>query len=222
MRSEDRHLALYHQSHKVMSKIFVIFLILLTCYSSHAQEAKRWTEADRKYLLDNLIRSQEELINETKNLTREQWLFKESPDRWSINEIVEHIALWELLLEYRITRQLQGGLQPTRAMNAIADSVVLGFIMESKKHHSPDYTQPFTYTLPMGLNDPEYNLAWASKLRKEAIRHVSEESTDLRQYYVGDSESNTHQVYITLFGHADRHLRQIRQVKGHPNYPGQN
>lgn len=204
-----------------MSKVSVIFLFLICC-NSQAQEAKRWTEEDRKYLLDNLTRSQEELINETKDLTREQWLFKESPDRWSINEIVEHIAIWELLLEYRITRQLQGGLQPARAMKAIADSVVLGFIMEPKKHHSPDYTQPFTYTLPMGLNDLENNMAWVLKLRKEAIRHVSEESTDLRQYYVGDSEINTHQVYITLFGHADRHIRQIRQVKQHPKYPRQN
>ncbi len=28
-----------------------------------------WTEADRKYLLDNLIRSKEEIVRETKNLT---------------------------------------------------------------------------------------------------------------------------------------------------------
>ena len=52
-----------------------------------------WTEEDRKYLLDNLIRSKEEIIAETKNLTKEQWNFKESPDRWSINQIVEHIFI---------------------------------------------------------------------------------------------------------------------------------
>ncbi|MDZ7649835.1 MAG: hypothetical protein U5K54_23340 [Cytophagales bacterium] len=40
-----------------------------------------WTEADRKYLVDNLIRSKEEIIAETKNLTKAQWNFKESPDR---------------------------------------------------------------------------------------------------------------------------------------------
>ena len=52
-----------------------------------------WTEADRKYLLDNLIRSKEEIIAETNNLTKSQWNFKESPDRWSINQIIEHICL---------------------------------------------------------------------------------------------------------------------------------
>jgi hypothetical protein len=110
------------------------------------------------------------------------------------------------------------GPHPERAINALPDSVVFGFIVENKKHFTLDYTQPFSYTVPMGLNDPEQNLAWVLKLRQEAIDHVSGESKDLRQYYVEDSESNTHQVYITLFGHADRHVRQIRQVKQHPSY----
>lgn len=203
-------------------KTIVIVLLALSCISLHAQEIKHWTEADRKYLLDNLIRSRDELIYETKALTKAQWQFKESQDRWSINEIVEHITLWELLLDYRITRQLGGGVQPDRAMKALADSAGLKFIMEEKKHHSPDYTQPFTYTVPMGLNSLDTNLAWVLKLRKEAIDHVSKTSSDLRLYYVNDSESNTHQVYVTLFGHTDRHIRQIKKVKQHPAYPVNN
>src|SRR6186713_3015020 len=71
-----------------------------------------WTEADRKYLLDNLIRSKEEIIAETKNLTKEQWNFKESPDRWSINQIVEHICLWELIQMNEISVALQAGPLP--------------------------------------------------------------------------------------------------------------
>jgi hypothetical protein len=65
--------------------------------TNEPSKAPIWTEADRKYLVDNLIRSKEEIIVETKNLTKEQWNFKESPDRWSINQIVEHICLWELI-----------------------------------------------------------------------------------------------------------------------------
>ena len=68
--------------------------------------APQWTEADRKYLLDNLIRSKQELMDETKNLSKKQWNFKESPDRWSINQIVEHIALWEILFMHEISRAL--------------------------------------------------------------------------------------------------------------------
>ena len=54
--------------------------------AAYAQDAKPWSEADRKYLLDNLMRSREELMKETQNLSKEQWSFKESADRWSINQ----------------------------------------------------------------------------------------------------------------------------------------
>jgi hypothetical protein len=184
-----------------------------------AQEAKLWTEVDRKYLLDNLVRSRDELIKETQGLTKEQWSFKESPDRWSINEIVEHIAIWELLLDHRISKQLGGGPQPVLAKNAIPDSVNLNFILEEKKHISTNYTKPFTYTLPMGLNDLHNNVSWFLKMRNESVDYVTKTTDDLRMYYVAESRGNTHQVYITLFGHTDRHLRQIKKVKQHPAYP---
>src|SRR5690349_2168847 len=71
-----------------------------------------WTEADRKYLLDNLIRSKEEIIAETKNLTKEQWNFKEGPDRWSINQIIEHICFWELIQMNEISVSLRMGPLP--------------------------------------------------------------------------------------------------------------
>jgi hypothetical protein len=197
---------------------FGLFLLSLSA-TGQAQEAKLWTEVDRKYLVDNLIRSRDELIKETQGLTKEQWSFKESPDRWSINEIVEHIALWELLLDYRISRQLRGGAQPMLAKNAIPDSLNLNFIMEEKKHIAADYTKPYTYTLPMGVNNLQSNVSWLLKMRNESIDYVAKTTDDLRVYYVADSRANTHQTYITLFGHTDRHILQIKKVKQHPGYP---
>ncbi|MFZ1808391.1 MAG: DinB family protein, partial [Cyclobacteriaceae bacterium] len=83
----------------LLTLIFIFGLFLLSKGQTKADEPSKvpvWTEADRKYLLDNLIRSKEELIAATRNLTTAQWNFKESPDRWSINQIIEHICLWEL------------------------------------------------------------------------------------------------------------------------------
>ncbi|MFM7854123.1 MAG: hypothetical protein ACKO96_19925, partial [Flammeovirgaceae bacterium] len=71
-----------------------------------------WTAADRKYLLDNLIRTKKALIAETKSLTKKQWDFKESPDQWSINQIVEHIDRYELIFMHEISVSLQMGPIP--------------------------------------------------------------------------------------------------------------
>lgn len=203
-----------------MKKIFLLLSIVggsfFCCFS---QDVKQWTETDRKYLLGNLIRSKEELIKETKGLTKEQWSFKESPDRWSINQVVEHIATWELLLDHEISRALTEGSKPDLYKTAKADSIFVGFIMEEKPHVSIEYTRPFTYTVPMGLNDLQNNMAWFSKMRNESIGYIEKAKEDLRSFNLKTGSPNIHQRYITLFGHSDRHLRQIRKIKQHPNYP---
>ena len=159
------------------------------------------------------------MINETKGLSKAQWSFKESPDRWSINEIVEHIGIWELLLSARISTQLDSQPHPELIATAVPDSIKLGFIMEDKVHHSADYTKPYTYTMPMGLNDLKSNITWVLKMRNESISFIETTKADLRAYFLPDSKTNTHGTFITLYGHTDCHLRQIRKVKQHPAYP---
>jgi hypothetical protein len=196
-----------------------VFALLITTQVAYTQPVKTWTEADRQYLLENLKRSKNSLIKETENLTPKQWNFKESPDRWSINQIVEHIAIWELLLDHEISRGLGAGPQPELQNLAKTDSAYLAFIMEDKPHISIEYTKPFTYTLPMGLNDGKSNLAWFLKMRNESIDYVTGATENLRAYFLKPGRPCTHQVYITVFGHADRHIRQIQKVKRDPKYP---
>ena len=194
----------------------LLFLIVVLAYS---QETKQWTEADRQYLVDNLTRSRDELIRETKDLTKEQWSFKETSDRWSINQIVEHIATWELLMTHDVSRMITSGPQPALAGQARPDSTYLGFIMEEHPHITTEHTKPFTYTVPQGLNDLKNNMAWLLKMRNESIGYVAATQEDLRMYFMKAGGSNIHQRYITIFGHLDRHLRQIKKVKQHPGYP---
>jgi hypothetical protein len=159
------------------------------------------------------------IIQETVNLTPEQWDFKESPGRWSIKEVVEHIAIWELLLTHEVSKALFTGLQPELNKTVKADSIYYGKIMEEKPHISVDYTKPFTYTLPMGLNDGKNNVAWFLKMRNESIEYIKTANDDLRSHYFKPGRPNVHQVYITIYGHTLRHLKQIKKIKGNPNYP---
>ena len=202
----------------IISAMLVGFSMALSMQLS-AQQPLPWSETDRKYLVDNLARTREMIIRETTNLTKDQWNFKESPDRWSISEVVEHIAIWELLLSHEVSKALSAGLQPALNKDAKPDSIYVGFIMENKLHISTEYTKPFTYTLPMGLNDGKNNLAWFLKMRNESIDYLSTSKEDLRSYYLKASRPNIHQLYITIFGHSERHHRQIMKIKAHPNYP---
>lgn len=200
-----------------MKKIILVFIVSISSFIPAISQESLWTEADRNYLMENLIRSRDELQKEIQSLTEKQWEFKESPDRWSIAEVVEHISLWELLFQHEISNSLKAGENPERTTTAHPDSYFLNFIMEEKPHVSAEYTVPFTYTVPMGLNSLKSNTAWFLKLRDESISYVKSSKDNLRLYF--NSYGNVHQIYIYAFGHTDRHLRQIKKIKQHSNYP---
>ena len=71
----------------------------------------------------------------------------------------------------------------------------------------------------MGLNDGKTNVAWFLKMREESIAYLKTATEDLRTYYLKPGRPNIHQVYITIFGHTERHLRQVRKIKANSNYP---
>jgi DinB superfamily len=177
-----------------------------------------WTEDDRKFLLDNLVRSRQEIIEETRNLTKEQWNFKESPDRWNINQIVEHIALWELLFMREVSRALAREPDPAFAHYA-PDSVFLDDPKGLKQNNAREYTKPFSFAVPLGNNEGKNNVIWLTTMRNESIEYLKKENKNIRLQYDYGSGVNVHQYYIMIFSHTDRHLRQLRKVKTHPNYP---
>ncbi|MDJ1502030.1 hypothetical protein [Xanthocytophaga agilis] len=56
-------------------------------------------------------------------------------------------------------------------------------------------------------------------MRSESIAYLTKAPEDLRLYFLRAGRPSVQQVYINVFGHIDRHLRQIKKVKQHPNYP---
>lgn len=178
-----------------------------------------WTDSDKKYLLDNLIRSREEIMKETKSLTKAQWAFKESPERWNINQIVEHIAIWELLFMREISQALSQS-PDSIFMNFAADSI---FLNNDSKGINPksalEYTKPFSFAVPLGNNEGINNVIWLNTMRNESIDYLKNEMRNIRLHYIGRSGRNIHHNYMIIFAHTDRHLKQIRKLKAHPMYP---
>lgn len=211
----------------IIMKITLLTLTLIFGLLNHSKGQTKtdepskvpvWTEADRKYLFDNLIRSKEEIIAETKNLTKEQWNFKESPDRWSINQIVEHICLWELIQMNEISVALGMGPMPDFPQH-LPDSIFINQDPKRlKKNITTDYTKPFTYGVPLGNNEGKNNVIWYTTMRNESIDYLKKTNDNLRIHYICFGP-NIHQRYMMFFQHSFRHLGQIKEVKASPNYP---
>lgn len=205
-----------------MKRFFLyLFLFQGIVLNSFSQQTKLWTDQDKKYLVTNLSRTKQSIIDETKDLTAAQWNFKSSAESWSINQIVEHLAIWELLLEREIGLALFAGPKPELTKDVRSDSSVVATLLEEKQHIATEFTKPFTFTVPLGLNEGKSNLASFLKMRNEAIGFTDSTTTDLRYYFLRPGRKDVHQVFITIFAHTDRHLRQIRKVKLSQNYPKQ-
>ena len=202
-----------------MKHFFFTTIAIILLLSSFAQPSKSWNDADRKYLIANLVRTRDSIIKVTSNLSEAQWNFKESPDRWSINQVVEHLAIWELLFDREISQALLVGEKPEWDDGKKTDSSTVAFLMEEKPHITTEYTKPFTYTVPMGTNSGKNTRAWFLKMRNEGIDFVDTTTSNLRVYYQRPGRGNIHQVFISIFAHTDRHLRQIQRVKADPRYP---
>ena len=200
-----------------MKHLILLSFALASCLTAFAQTTEKlWTETDRQFTIENLKRSRDEVVRETENLTPAQWAFRESPDRWSIGEVVEHLALWEIIWSREISMGSRSKPQPELNKTTRPDSYYAEWIMEPNPHKSPDFSRP------TGFIKGKDNLTFFLKLRNETIGFVETTPIDMRAHFEltgTDNPRNMHQVYIFQWGHVDRHLRQIRKIKQHQNYP---
>lgn len=194
---------------------YCCILIFTFVFPSFGQE-KLWTETDRQFTIDQFNRTRDDLVNETKDLTPAQWAFHESDDRWSIGEIVEHLALWEIIWSREISIGSRSRPQPELNKTAKPDSYYSDFIMETNPHVAADIA------IPTGFIHGNDNLKFFLSRREQNLSFLKKTEVDMRAHFELTATSNPrnmHQVYIYQWGHVDRHLRQIRKVKADPNFP---
>ena len=70
------------------------------------------TDSERQKALDLLIRSRHALLDAVEGVTEQQARWKPAPERWSILEYVEHLAVSDDALVELVERSLQSPARP--------------------------------------------------------------------------------------------------------------
>lgn len=193
-----------------------IALITLLFSSVLTFSQKKWTEKDKKALLENFLRTKAEINEETKNLTDKQWTFKEDDTKWSIAQVVEHLYNWSLITQQNVRYSIQLGENPTLAAKSLSDSLVTTFIWEERPHKSPDHT------IPTGLISGDNNRKIFNAKYDEIIAFIEKSDLNFRNFLrpFGDEyQEDLFQQFTIHYGHVDRHLRQVKRIKKHENFP---
>ena len=166
--------------------------------------------------LNYLNQTREGLIVSVKDLTTAQWNFKPAPDRWSIAEVVEHLAVTEEGIESLVDHIPQAPAPAAGRDAAKVDAMVLAKMPDrSTKARAPQQLQPTgRWTPAVAL---EHFNAACDQLAAD-LRHTP----DLRRHVIEHPAFGPLDGYewiLAAAGHAARHTEQILEVKADPHFP---
>jgi DinB superfamily len=180
--------------------------------------AQPLTQQDRDTLLKHLDQTRQAFLASTSGLSEAQWKFKAGPDRWSIAEVAEHIAISETTLLQLVTERVLKSPAVPRDPTAIADAKLLeGILDRTSKFQAPEVLKPTNRWATRDALVKDFVAA-----RDNTAAYVKTTADDLHGH------SAPHPVFkildgyqwiLLLSGHAARHTSQIEEVKTSPGYP---
>jgi hypothetical protein len=72
-----------------------ILIAVLAVGGVVASSAQELTQAEKEHALQYLESTKKDVVDATKGLSKAQWNFKSAPGRWSVAQVMEHIAAAE-------------------------------------------------------------------------------------------------------------------------------
>ena len=190
-------------------------LLLAPAFPSGAPISK----PDRDKVVQYLSTTRDQVVAETEKLSDAQWNFKAGPDRWSVGEVVEHLALAESFLA-GARQQAMASAAPTAEQLAGTkgkDELILKAIPDrTKKVQAPEPIQP-----KQRLGSRDKVMAAYKERRAQTLDYAQKTTDDLRSR-IGDSPLgplDAYQWLLFVAAHNERHLGQIREAKADANFP---
>lgn len=171
-------------------------------------------------LTNELRQTGQEFTTSLVGVSPEAWRFRPAPDRWTIGETAEHLALVEgaiLRLTARLAQHpLPDADRPAQKTRDVA--ITTAMFDRSTRRPAPDSVQPTgRFSDPLQASD-----AFASA-RAAIIEWLTTTDLDLRGVAMPHPALGLldgKQWILFAAAHCQRHTRQILEVKQAPGYPG--
>ena len=194
--------------------VLLVGALLLIPAIASAQEL---SQADREKGVKYLEETRDGVVAAVSGLSDAQMRFKAGPDRWSIAECLEHIALAEDFLFMNVTQNvMKGGPGAPDRDFAKTDAAVLAMIPDrSHKAQAPPQL------VPTGRWTPQETLKHFLASREKTIEFMKTEP-GLRAHAVDSpmgQQLDAYQWLLFIGAHSKRHTEQIDEVKADPKYP---
>jgi hypothetical protein len=178
------------------------------------------TPADKERAVAYLEKTKNGVVEATKGLSDAQWNFKPAPDRWSIAEVVEHLAAAEDMIRGLVQEQVMKSpaIAPRdpAEVKKIDDGVLVQVPDRSHKIQAPEPLKP---TNRFGSPEEAEKHFVESRGTTEAYL---KSAADLRIHAMDNPvgvKMDAYEWILLIGGHSERHTKQILEVKADPNFP---
>jgi DinB superfamily len=176
------------------------------------------SQADKEKALKYLESTRQGVIDATKGLSEAQWNFKSGPDRWSIAQVMEHIAAAEDMLRGNITENvMKAPARPAGEDVKAIDEMVIAMIPD--RTHKAQAPEPLKPTNRFGSPDGALKHFLESRQQTEDLLKTH---NDLRDHAIDSPMGKKLDGYEWILfeaAHSERHTKQMLEVKADPNFP---
>jgi hypothetical protein len=194
-----------------------VIAILLALVCGVAARAQEVTQPEKDKALQYLESTKKNIQEATKGLSAAQWNFKQGPERWSVAQVMEHIAAAEDMLRGMTTEKVMvAPAAPDRDVKHIDEMVI---IMVTDRTHKADAPEPLRPVNRFG--SPEEALKHFVESRAQTEEFLKR-TPDLRAHAVDSPlgpKLDAYEWLLFIAAHSERHTKQINEVKADPNFP---
>jgi len=200
----------------------LIFTGLFFTFAVNAQNTSApttLTKAERQQIIDYLKSTRDKVLKNNEGLSEAQLNFKSAPDRWSVREVTQHLALAENFLFDLIMNQVMKTPEtPEKSADAAGKELKIMQVI-------PDRTSKFKAPEPIVPSDsrvPGSAAATFKERRDNTIKFLKETKENLRVHFMdtpGMGPADAWQWFFFIAAHSERHNKQIEEVKADPNFP---
>jgi len=170
------------------------------------------TEGERQRLLAHLEMTEQWLVNELDGLSPAQLTFRMTPESWSVQDVVEHLAI----AEPQYWQQTQDSLKLSIGYKSEStDAAILWYGIDRTNRQKTGEAR-----VPHGaFPSAKESLAAFRKLRTSIAQFVKASQDDVRGRQLQGGNMDVYQWMLMISTHSQRHILQIREVKAHAGYP---
>jgi hypothetical protein len=204
------------------SQLLPLLLAVLTlCLFAHPSAAQmsnaQMSDEDRQHLLVHFEMTTQMVAEQVRGLSPAQLEYKASPDRWTIRQVVSHLAVAEPDYWRDLQKSVKAApdMKDKKSVNTDADILWYGVDRVQHTKTGGGHEKVDTY------KDLDVALGKFQALRATMIDYIKTTQDDLRAHSYGDGAEviDSWQWMLEISTHAERHIQQIREIKNDPNFP---